>query len=97
VPLGIPHSEFCGREREPGEARWLAEDMELALAWHREQQQICPGCAQPWDEATNPANARQYHAHEKVCYGCAVIEWRRNALTDTKADLAGLRLYVTRD
>ena len=71
--------------------------MELALAYHREQQQTCQGCGQPWDEATDKNNARRYHAHEKICYGCAVIEWRRDSLNRDNADMAGLRLYVSKD
>lgn len=97
MPLGIPHSEFSGRVIGPGEPRWLPEDIELALAWHREDAQTCKGCGQPWDEATDKNNARKYHAHETVCYGCAVIEWRRDFLGKENADLAGVRLYVTKD
>jgi hypothetical protein len=81
---------------EPGEPRWLAEDMDLALEYIREQSLACEGCGQPSDESTDPKNARHYRAHERTCYGCAVLEWRRNALQEQEGDLAGVRLYVTR-
>lgn len=97
MPLGIPHSVFSGRAVEPGEPYWLARDMDLALAYKREQDATCGGCGQPFDESTDPKNARHYRAHEKTCSGCAVIEWRREALQAQEVDLAGVRLYVTRE
>lgn len=88
---------FAGRVVAPGEPLWLPADMDLALAFKREQDTACGGCGQPIDESTDPKNARRYRAHEKTCYGCAVIDWRRDALSGEDGDLAGVRLYVTRE
>ena len=96
MPHGIPYSVFCGRVVAPGEPAWLAEDMELALAWQREKDLTCSGCGQPVDESTAAENARAYQVNEGVCYACAALSWRQDALREGEADLAGARLYVTR-
>lgn len=87
---------FTGRVVLPGEPLWTEEDVDYALAWQREQNALCKGCGHPVDETGDKVNTMLYAAEETWCQGCAVIEWRRKALSDSDIDLSGVRLHVTK-
>jgi hypothetical protein len=83
-----------------GEPYWLPEDTDLALEWQAEQRSKCGGCGNPLDETSDPANVRLYEAQEIHCQACAVLTWRRNALSEATQEnpdsQAGVHVYVTK-
>lgn len=80
----------------PGEAQWLTEDTDYALAWQAEKRVTCEGCGHPLDESTDSEHVRDYQAAELTCHACAVIDWRRQALSEQEVDMGGVRIYATR-
>lgn len=91
---------FTGRVVKKGEPLWLPEDTDLALEWQAEQRTKCRGCGNPLDETSDPANARLYAAEEIHCQACAVLTWRRNAISEAAREdsdaHAGTHVYVVK-
>jgi hypothetical protein len=79
-----------------GEPLWLPEDTELALEWQAERRGECKGCGQPLVESTEPGNARHYRAEELTCYGCKVIGYRQEAMSEEDRKSHGVQIYLTR-
>lgn len=63
VPLGIPHSAFLG---------WAEDDQDKALAWQREQAQVCKGCGTRDEEWQR--NRLAYVGQQRTCLGCMALE-----------------------
>jgi len=75
---------------------WPDEDIELALHWQAEKRMTCTECGHHLDESTSKDGQRLYQAAEITCHACAVIDWRRKALSDQEVDMGGLRVYATK-
>lgn len=92
-PRGIPHSTFLGRLARPGEPVWTAHDREIALAWARNQRQICGGCgtrAEEWDE-TQGGDRFRYVAWSDRCPGCEVLAQEQEQLPE---NAKGMKVYL---
>jgi hypothetical protein len=74
---------------------WTPGDTALALEWQSEKNLLCESCGHHLDE-TIGADMRRYEAAEMTCRACQVIEWRREALSQQEAPMAGLRIYAVK-
>lgn len=62
---------------------WTPQDVAWAQAYAEEQAARCPGCGQPLDESTDPANEGAYEAPFPVrCFACSTLEHRQKDYRD---------------
>lgn len=67
-----PRSVILGRVVKPGEALWLPEDLEWAIAYEDYLASLCAGCATPrsvW-EGLRPGQDLPFVGVTKSCRGC---------------------------
>lgn len=75
---------------------WGKPDRDLAIWQHVRAKDICPSCgtrAEEWDEAAG-GDRDAYHAEERRCRGCELIESRRESIRKRAKEL-GRGIYVT--
>lgn len=95
---GVPRSIFLGRPwPAPGEALWLDEDRDYALALLEVEALTCHGCGQPRDESSDPANEFNYTAEPHRCHSCSAISKATRAWSSDGGSMDGVTFYVTKD
>jgi hypothetical protein len=93
----VPRSIFLGRPwPQPGEPLWLDEDREWALALHYVEQDVCPDCRQPWQEATDPKNEGAWTAHLVRCHACHAAARTVGQFETNGGDMRGLHVNLSR-
>lgn len=93
----MPRSVFLGRPvPAAGEPLWLEEDRNWALALLQVEAEQCPGCGQPWAEASDRENEFAWRAEIARCHACAA--GHRAVANHEKAggDTRGLHVRVIR-
>lgn len=71
----MPPSIFNGRPwPAPGEALWLEEDRDIAVALALIDAEACSGCGQPTSESMDPANEYAYRIDLVRCHACAATD-----------------------
>lgn len=86
MPLGIPHSTFLS---------WDEDDQSKALAWTREQRQVCSHCGtrlEEWDESKG-GDEYAYVAQATRCPGCEALEDARQQVPED-ANRSGVRFHL---
>lgn len=61
APLGIPHTTFLG---------WSDDDQAKALAWQTQDDDKCPGCANPLSESTSFDLRTSWQVDTVTCHAC---------------------------
>lgn len=95
----VPRSVVLGRVVRPGEAQWLPQDTDDALAWLAHLADRCDGCGQPrtesmaTDDRGRPAHA--WVSSSTVCEACAALEDEQARFTGPAA--VGRRYWVVRE
>jgi len=85
-----------GRVVAEGEPLWLAEDRAWSLALLEVEADSCPGCGQPWAEATDAKNEFAYTAELVRCHACSTSAKRVRAHQDRNGEGStdGLHVHV---
>ncbi|MFF2522230.1 hypothetical protein [Streptomyces liangshanensis] len=87
---------FLGRAVAPGEALWLNEDREWAMALAEVEADRCPDCKEPWSESSDPANEFAYRADLLRCHTCATAARTAHAHQESGGDTRGIHVAITK-
>lgn len=83
-----------GRVVQPGEALWLDEDRDWALALAAIESEECPDCHQPWEQSSARENSDRYKATIARCHACAAAAKAVSAHEKAGGDTRGLRVSI---